>query len=164
MAIIRIASFQDLTTFMTEAKLPYEADAEQRIVVTPTNKPPLTGQLLLRWEKQLPYVQAIQAIVKDVPADRRADIEQAICIANNTIALPGLGYDHASSVVYFRLTIPMYEEGMLAATFVRQINAVISNARDFLVPFQQVVNGQPGAKILELAVAFAQAQAQAAGK
>jgi hypothetical protein len=155
MPITRIASFDDLTLFLTESALPFQADAEKKLVVLPTQKPPLVGQMLIRWEKQLPYVQVIHPMVRDVPKERLSEVEHAMGRANNTIPLPGFGFEYTHNFVYFRLTVPMYEEGMLAASFRRQVEGVLKNARDFLIPFQRVVSGEPGDRILELAVTAA---------
>jgi hypothetical protein len=51
----------------------------------------------------------------------------------------------------------MYDEGMLAISFRKQLASVMSNARQFVVPFQKVVQGEPGDRILQLAVAEAAA-------
>jgi len=158
MPITRVAKFEDLLAFLSESNVPFQVDNAAKVAVLPLNEPPLVGQILIRWEKQLPYVQILYPLVRDVPAERRGEVEHAICRANNTISLPGFGYEYSSNFIYFRLTVPMYEEGMLALSFRRQVEGVISNSRDFLVPFQQVVAGEPGEKILQLAVAAAQAR------
>ena len=158
MPITRIAKFEDLVAFAAESGIPHEADAEKQIMVLPLSERLLTGQILIRWEKQLPYAQLVYPMVKDVPAERRAEVEHAICRANNTIPLPGFAYEYTNNFIYFRLTVPMYEEGMLAQSFRRQIDAVRNNAKDFLVPFQQVVAGAPGETILQLAVEAANAR------
>jgi hypothetical protein len=157
MPVIRIASFEDLTTFLTESGRAHEVDADQKLIVLPVHEPPLSGQMLIRWEKQLPYVQIIHPLEREVPIGRRSDVEHAICRANNTIALPGFGFEYTHNFIYFRLTVPMYDEGMLARSFRRQMEAVVKNARDFVIPFQQIVAGEPGEKILGLAVTAAKA-------
>jgi hypothetical protein len=159
MPITRVAKFEDLLAYMTESNVPFQVDNDAKVAVLPLNEPPLVGQILIRWEKELPYAQIIYPLVRGIPPERRAEVEHAICVANNTIPLSGFGYEYKNSLVYFRLTVPMYEEGMLAQSFRRQVEAVINNSRDFLVPFQQVVAGEPGEKILELAVAAAKARA-----
>src|SRR5262249_47396897 len=113
----------------------------------------------IRWEKQLPYVQVIHPMVLDVPVERLAEVEHAICRANNTIAVPGFGFEYSKRFIYFRLCVPIYEEGIAAASFQRQILGAIRNARAFLLPFREVVEGKPGEEILSLAVAHARAAA-----
>jgi hypothetical protein len=151
MSIARIASFSDLITLLEETSTPHRADTERQTVELPAP----TGSLVVRWDKKLPYVQIIQIMVPNVPADRRGEVEHAICRANNTIALPGFGFEYDKNFIYMRLCVPMYEEGMLAQSFRKQLASVVSNARQFTAPFEKVVAGEPGEKILQLAVAAA---------
>ncbi|HKA90442.1 MAG TPA: hypothetical protein VKE22_22425 [Haliangiales bacterium] len=155
--MIRIATFQDCLAYFAELKVPHKIDAATQLIEIPTELPPLVGQHYIRFEKALPYVQLIQPMVRDVPADRRAEVEHAICVANNTVPLPGFAYQYQNNFIYYRLTLPMYEEGMLATSFQKQQLSLLKNARDFLIPFRQVVDGKPGSQILDLAVAFATA-------
>jgi hypothetical protein len=147
----RLASFEDLLAFLDEAKLPHKADAGTQLVEVPTSSGPLRGSVYIRWERQLPYVQVIHPMVLDVPPERLADVERAICRANGGIALPGFGFEYEKRFIYFRLCVPVYEEGMLTASFQRQVLGVIHNARDFLVPFREVVAGRSGDEIMSLA-------------
>ncbi len=71
--------------------------------------------------------------------------------ANNIIAVPGLGFHHDNHFVYMRLCVPMYDDGMAAADFQKQILAVVGNARDFLGAFRAIVGGEPGEKVMALA-------------
>ncbi len=157
MSIDRIASFSDLLTLLNETNTPHRADTERQVVEIPMAAPPLKGPLVVRWEKNLPYVQIIHPIVDGVPRERRAEVVDAICRANNAIPLPGFGYHYDNNFVYMRLCVPMYEEGMLATSFRKQLASVVSNAREFMVPFQKVVQGESGERILELAIAAAAA-------
>jgi hypothetical protein len=155
--IERVASFSDFITLLNETNTPHRADQERQTVEIPTTAPPLSGPLVVRWEKQLPYAQVIQVMVESVPRARLQEVEHAICRANNTIALPGFGYSYDNDFIYMRLCVPMYEEGMLAISFRKQLASVMSNARQFVVPFQKVVQGEPGDRILQLAIAEAAA-------
>jgi hypothetical protein len=51
--------------------------------------------------------------------------------------------------------VPMYEEGMLASSFQRQVGAVIKNAGDFAGPFGEIVAGKPVKQVMELAMKYA---------
>jgi len=155
--IDRIASFSDFITLLNETNTPHRADPERQTVEIPTTAPPLTGSLVVRWERKLPYVQVIQPMVQGVSRERRPEVEHAICRANNGIPLPGFGYAHDHDFIYMRLCVPMYEEGMLAQSFRKQLASVVSNAQQFIGPFQKVIQGEPGERILELAVAAAAA-------
>src|SRR5215831_6507607 len=136
MSTARIASFADLLTFLSETSTPHTADLERQTVELSTTAPP--GTMVIRWEKALPYVQIIHIMVTDVPAARRAHVEEAICRANNAIALPGFGYAYDKDFIYMRLCVPMYEEGMLTLSFRKQIASVLSNASQFIGAFTKV--------------------------
>src|SRR6266508_352672 len=110
MPITRITSFTDLVQALEESNTPHRADADRQTVEIPAASP--FGSLGVRWEKRLPYGQIVQPMVKNVPRERRSEVEQAICRANNTIALPGFGYEYGKDFVYMRLCVPIYEEGM----------------------------------------------------
>jgi len=155
--IARVASFADLITLLSETLTPHRADHERQTVEITTTAPPLIGPLVVRWEKKLPYAQIVQVIVESVPRSRLSQVEDAICRTNHTIALPGFGYSFDRDLIYMRLCVPIYEEGMTASAFTRQLASVASNARQFAVPFRRVVEGEPGERILELAVAEATA-------
>lgn len=152
MAITRFTSYQDLVAYLVEHHVPHEAQPDNLVVEMPVNAPPLAGLLYIRWEKQLPYVQIIHPFVLDVPEDRIREIESALCHANTIIALPGLGFEYQKRFVFMRLCVPMYEEGMLAASFQRQVLGVLQNAKDFLAPLRDVVAGASGKDVLALAV------------
>jgi hypothetical protein len=159
----RLTSFSDLIAFLDDAKLPHHADASQQVVEVPTSSGPLKGSVYIRWERQLPYVQVIHPMVLDVPAERLGDVEHAICKANGTVPLPGFGFEYGKRFIYFRLCVPMYDEGMLTGSFQRQVLGVIQNARDFLLAFRDVAAGRPGDEILELAVTHASEATEAQG-
>jgi hypothetical protein len=151
----RLAKFSDLLAFLEEAKLPNKADAQSQVVEVPTSSGPLKGSVYIRWEKQLPYVQIIHPMVLNVPPERLADVEHAICRANLTLPQPGFGFEYERSFIYFRVCVPVYEEGMLTTSFQRLVLGAIHTARDFLLPFQDIVGGKPGEEILRLAVEHA---------
>jgi hypothetical protein len=155
--IERVTSFADLITLLNETKTPHRADLQRQVVEIPTTAPPLTGPMVVRWEKALPYAQIIQVMVEGVPPARVGDVEHAICRANNTVALPGFGYAVDQGFIYMRLCVPIYEDGMSTSGFRRQMASTLSNARQFASPFQKVVHGEPGDRILALAVAEATA-------
>jgi hypothetical protein len=140
MPIETLVTFADLLALLKESRVPHEVDMAAQVVELPANAPPFVGHTLIRWEKKLPYVQIIAPMVRNI-----------------TISLPGFGYEYDRNFVYMRLCVPMYEEGMLVKSFRNQIASVVSNARQFLVPFQKVVTGEHGERILALAVAEAAA-------
>lgn len=152
MAITRLTKYSDLVEYLAENNVPHKTDPANQVVELPVTSPPLTGVLYIRWEKKLPYVQIIHPFVGNVPENRITDVETALCRANTIIPLPGLGFEYEKRFVYMRLCVPMYEEGMLASSFQRQVIGVLQNAKDFVGAFRDVVGGSPGTEVMALAV------------
>ena len=154
-AILR--SFGELVTFLNQNGVPNGAVMGDHVVELPVTIPPLEDIVHVRWEKIVPYLQLICVMVRDVPPDRNHEVEIACCRANNPITFPGFGFDYTRRSVYFRHTHVM-SDGIEPAFLQKLVLSVASNARDFLVPFRRVVGeGQPGERIVDLAVEFAQA-------
>jgi len=149
--ITRITNFKELIAILEETKVPHRYEAEPQVVEIQTGLP--AGNLFVRWEKTLPYVQIIQPMVRNVPRERLAEIEHGICRANNFAPLPGFGFDYDKGFVYMRLVVPMYEEGMLTQSFNRQLRAAVQNAKEFTNAFVKVVEGAPGEQLVPLAIA-----------
>jgi hypothetical protein len=152
MPIERLVKFPDLVTYLDELKAPYRIDTANQVCEVAVTVPVKTS-LFIRWETRVPYVQIFLPFVNDVPANRVADVCDAVVRANAINPLPGLGYQHDLKFVYMRLCVPMYEEGMLAVSFQKQIHAVLRLAQDFVGAFQDIVKGEPGSAVMTLAVA-----------
>ena len=152
MATVQLKAFPDLLAYLTESNVPHRGDPETQMVELPVLSPPLVGQVYIRWEKKLPFVHVVHPFVARVPPERIPEIETAICRANTVIALPGLGYEYDLRFVYMRVTVPVFEEGVVALTFQRLVRGVLQNAKDFLGPFRDIVAGKPGAEVMALAI------------
>jgi hypothetical protein len=152
MATTRLTHFPDLLAFLGENHVSHRLDGANQLIELPVGAPPLSGVLYIRWEKKLPFVQLIYPFVGDVPADRVREVETAICRANTMSALPGLGYEYEKRFIYMRLCVPVFDEGVLASSFQRQLLGVVQNAKDFVGAFRDIIAGQPGAEIMALAV------------
>ena len=157
MAVERIRTFEDLAAWLDESKQRFRVDATGLVAEVTVTKPrPLSGTLTMRWD--VPYVHLELPFVLDVPESRIRAVETALVLANNIIALPGLGFDYARRSVYMRIAVPMHDDGMLATSFKAQVFGVLAVANDFLAPFQAIVAGQPGEQVMELAVETAKAR------
>jgi hypothetical protein len=153
MSIERIASWNDLVSFLTKEKVPHQKNDADRSVQIPVELEDFHSQLYLRWEANLPYVQAVCPVHVGVPDDRVAAVESAIARLNHAIALPGFGYDHVNKFVYFRLTITVEPAGMDANFFGLMARAVMNNAHDFHGAIVGVVHGDPPEGALAVAAA-----------
>lgn len=152
MPITQLTKISDLVEHLRESNVPHQVG--NNVVDLPINAGVVNGVLYIRWEVGLPYVQLIFPFLFEIPEARVREVESAICHANGVIALPGFGYEYDRKFIYMRLCVPMYEEGMLAASFQKQVFGVVNNVKDFALAFQEVVRGNQGAEIMALAVKF----------
>ena len=159
-----LTTFDQLLSFLAENKFPHAVDRAHQVVELPSKAAPLPGNLLIRWEKRLPFVQFIQFMIDDVPAARIQELEGAIARINCALEVPGVGLDHARRRLYFRLTMPVFApEGIAATTFHRMGQACVAQAKDLHAAFQAVVDGNPGAEIERIAREKRAARPQAEG-
>jgi hypothetical protein len=152
MATARLTKFDDLLAYLRENNVPHKPDPDG-VELGLGN-----SIVYVRWEKALPYVQLIHPFIGNVPRERERDLEIALCRANATIKLPGFGYDHINHILYMRLCMQLYENGVSPATFQRQVFAVLENAKQFLPPFRDIIAGAPGDSVLDLALKYNPAQ------
>src|SRR5258706_16411562 len=102
-----LTSFDDLVAFLAANKFPHQLDRAGQVVELPTNDPSLPGNLYLRWEKQLPFIQFIQFVIADVPVARVNDVSRACVLLNNKIEVPGFGFDDDARRLYNRTVVPV---------------------------------------------------------
>jgi hypothetical protein len=159
MAPTTIRSINELLDVLTAHNVPHAVKPDSRTVEIPARTPPLDSTCYIRWEKDLPYVQIICPMAVGIPPERHRDLDAAMSRANNAVAFPGFGLDHEHGTLYFRYTMAMFgEDGVATTVFQRIVLAVMNKARDFVVPFRQVIEGKPGDQILAAVTAYVQAQ------
>lgn len=147
-----VHTYDELVKLLTEEKVTFRTDAETQVVELASGKtPPLLGNIYVRWEKAVPFIQLIQFMVDDVPAERVHEVETAIVRLNNTLEVGGFGFDHSNRRMYCRLTLPVFAEIGIEADVIQKIcNGVVRNALEFLDAFKAVIADQPGEQVIEL--------------
>ncbi len=146
-----LTSFDDLASLLDRDKTKHVIDRQHQVIEIPTDAPPLPGNLYLRWEKQVPFVQLIHAVLLDVPSARVLDIERAITVLNNAIALPGFGFDEDSRRLYYRIVVPVFPpQGIEAEVLQRLVEGCVRTARQYQTAFMAVVAGRSGGDIVEI--------------
>lgn len=146
-----LQSFDDLVAFLVENKLPHRLDVAHQLVELPSNAAPLPGNLYLRWEKTVPFMQIIHFMLENLPEDRLSEVEAAIARLNNTLEVGGFGIDHEQRRLYCRLTVPVLPPDGINPMTLNQLGiGVVRNARTFVDPLKEVVEGKPGTTIIEL--------------
>ncbi len=159
MAIARLTKFDDLIAYLKENNVPHKADPADQGVEVAVASPQDAGSIYIRWEKDLPYVQVIYPFIGNIPDARVPDVESAVVRVNNTIKLPGFGYEHGNHLLYMRLCVQLYDDGISATAFQRQVFAVLQNAKEFAGAFRDVVAGASAKDVLDLAIKHNQAPA-----
>src|SRR5512135_2976123 len=162
MATERLTNFTDFVAYLEENKVPHRSDANALAVQLPIAESAGAGAVLVRWERDLPYVQVIYPFITDVPTARILAIESALCRVNTTIRLPGFGLEYDSRAIYMRLCVQLYDGGIPALACEQQIRAVLQNARESGAAFREVVAGAPAENVVDIAIKHAQAAAAGA--
>jgi hypothetical protein len=150
MPVETLKTFADLLNFLTERRAPYQADMALQLIEMPAKAPPLDDLLYVRWDKRWPYVQIVQPVVRNVFFDRTKQVMEALCRLNDHLPCADFGLEPERRFIYLRRCLPVYEEGLWASWFERELRVVTALARELYRPLRQVVAGAPGASIIEL--------------
>jgi len=152
-----VHTFDELVKFLTENNVQFRSDPQAWVMELPTQSPPLVGNLYVRWEKAVPFLQIIQFMVDGVPAERVHDVETAIIRLNNTLEVGGFGFDHTARRLYCRMTIPVFQPDGINPIAINQLgNGIVRNALEFLEVFQAVIGGKSGETVVDIYKALAE--------
>ncbi len=144
----QLRSYDELVAFLEAQKIPHKVDAANHAVLVATPPPALPGGAIVRWETKIPYLQIIQQITAPVPDERVRELETAISHINDTAMIPGYGFSYAGKVVYYRLSVPIYDGSISSDSLDRAITAVLNNAAQLEPALKKVVEGAAGASVL----------------
>lgn len=157
-----LTKFEQLVAFLNENKFPHKVDVAQQVVELPSNAAPLPGNLYVKWEKTVPFLQVIHFMIEDVPEDRVRELETAIVRLNNLLEVGGFGFDHATRRLYCRLTAPAFpNDGIDPVTLNQLGTGCVRNAREFYDALRAVVDGMPGDQIADAYTKLVQSRARA---
>lgn len=150
--------FAALVSFLEANKYPHAVNREAQLVELPSKAAPLPGNLLIKWEKKMPFFSLIQFMIDNVPDDRIHDVETAITRLNCNLEVPGLGFDHTTKRVYLRLVVPVIApNGIPAGAFNQLGQGCVKQAQELYPGLKAVVDGRPGDQILTFAAELARA-------
>ncbi len=156
----RITGFADMVELLVSDGVTHTKDDAEQMVQIPTEKGQFRGTLYIRWDKTLPYVNAICPVLFQIPEERMAAVERACMRINHAIALPGFCVEPEQRFAYCRVTVPIEPGGMEASFYRLMMMAPVHNAADFFLALKGVVDGAPPEGVV--AVAAQQANAKAA--
>lgn len=147
MATIR--RYEDLARALEASDTSHRANPSTREIAFPTRSR-LPGPILVRFERNAPFLGIRQVMVEGIPADRFADLEIALAHVNHQVDVSGFNLDHARGQLYYRVSIPLFDAGIEAEDINRVARGVLGNALEFEPAFTAVVKGRKGAEISEV--------------
>jgi hypothetical protein len=158
-------TFEELIGYLKSQNLVRQADSKRQIVEVPSQGAPLPGNLLIKWEKDLPFINIVHFMIEKIPADRLSELESAIARVNNKLELAGFYIDHDSMRLYARLIVPVLPPHGIEATDLNTLGGIcVRSGQEFRDTFQAVVDGRPGAEASQIYRALAEKKRAAAGQ
>ena len=136
---MEVTSFDDLVKLLSRDGINHQSNLEQKYVVTPTRKDPLNSVLVIRWAAPDGVVHFIQVMPVEIPEGRLPAIESAMIRMNHAYPVPGLGYNHEASTLYFRFTVPLLPRGKLTEQEVGEYFSYCVNQAASLLPTMEAV-------------------------
>lgn len=162
-ATTSFVDFAGLVAFLEANQIPHAVDRERQLLELASKAPPFTANLLIKWEKQLPFVSIIQFMIDDVPEARIPDLETAITRLNCALEVGGLGFDHSTRRLFQRTIAPVFApEGITASTFNKLTHGTVAQAKDLYPSLKAVIDGRPGKDVAQIARELSQSAAPAA--
>lgn len=150
MSASAVKSFEQLVAFFTAQNFPHQADPARQLVELPSKAAPLPGNLYVKWERTVPFLQLIHFMIDGVPAERVPEIETAALRLNNLLEVGGFGFDHETRRLYCRLTVPVFpSDGIEPMTLNQLGTGVVRNALEFHSVFQEIIDGARGDQVVE---------------
>lgn len=147
-----IHNYSELVKFLEDSKIPHHKNDQAQLIELPSNaSPPLTGNLYIKWERSVPFIQIVQFMVDDVPAERLRDLETAILRLDNQLEVGGFNFDYDRRRLYCRLTVPVFPpDGIQWATLNQLAAGVVRNGKEFIDAFKEVLGGKSGEHIIDI--------------
>ena|SRR6266487_3473229 len=145
-----IKSYDELLGTLRTNNVPHQANPANQTIEIRTAADAFGNVLYVRWEKQLPFVQIIQPMIQNVPANRVQAVEAAMGRINNAAVFAGLGFDYPTHLLYFRITLPILPDGVRSDMLQALLQGAVINAGEVAEAMRRVVAGAPGEDVLNL--------------
>ncbi|MEW4529510.1 MAG: YbjN domain-containing protein [Maioricimonas sp. JB045] len=137
-----LASFEDVVAVLERDGVPHQVNAEQQFVTIPTRRNGFQGVMLIRWAATDGVLHFVQNMPLQVPEDRRSDLVDAMVRLNHVYPVPGLGFNHATSTTYYRMTVPIQPRGGLTdRELTTYFNYALQQAINLLPTVKAVIDG-----------------------
>jgi putative sensory transduction regulator len=144
-----VHTFEEFVQVLEGKRVPHRAYASARLVELESGSP-LPGPLQIKWETKVSFINVGNLVLRDIPQDRLRELETAVARINHHLPVLGFGLDTLGRVLYFRVAVPVFADGINPDTLDQLAKGVIGNATEFMSSFGAVVQGRPGDEVTEI--------------
>ena len=138
-----VSDFDGLVALLNRDSVTHQTENDDQYVLIPTEKGGIDSVCIIRWAAQDGFVHFVHRIPVKLPADRVADVETAMMRLNHSIPIPGLGINHESLGMYFRMTVPFNPRGGLSDQEIRAyFSHTLSQSERWRALLTAVVDGK----------------------
>ncbi|TWT40135.1 hypothetical protein KOR42_49830 [Thalassoglobus neptunius] len=139
----QIKSLENLMQFFQRIGINSQADLEQGFIAIPVKKEAFDAVHVVRWATSDGVVHFIQVIPLKVAPERIGALESAIVRLNHSYPVPGLGFNHETGTLYFRMTVPFAPAGYLTEQETQEyFGYCINQAYQFVPTLTELVEGR----------------------
>ncbi|MEW4487963.1 YbjN domain-containing protein [Thalassoglobus sp. JC818] len=139
----QIKSLENLMQFFQRIGVNSQADLEQGFIAIPVKKEAFEAVHVVRWATSDGVVHFIQVIPLKVAPERIAALESAIVRLNHSYPVPGLGFNHETGTLYFRMTVPFAPAGYLTEQEAQEyFGYCINQAYQFVPTLTELIEGR----------------------
>lgn len=138
-----VSSFEDLTASLSRLGINHQKNDEQQFVLMTVENENFKAAQVIRWAAPDGVVHFIQVIPLRAPEENLPAIESSILRLNHIYPVPGLGVNHETNALYFRMTVPLAPRGHLRENEVKDyISYCVRQAIQFTPTLTEVAQGR----------------------
>lgn len=139
-----LRSADDLFSLLEADGVPHRSDPSRGEALIPTRLGPDEEALLaLRWAQADGFVHLFQDLNTPVEPAALPAVDEAIARLNHSMPVAGFGVNSGTGRLYYRMTVPLREGGVLPDTALRALfSATVKNGADFVGVLRRVARGE----------------------
>ncbi len=108
-----VRSFEELKSSLDKDHVKYQENKASQLVIIQTTRGSYKGGQVIVWSQKARTVHFMEVIQLRLPKEKLSDVETAFSHLNHTLTIPGLGINHGSNRMYFRISVPFSPQGGL---------------------------------------------------
>ena len=138
-----VQNFDALVELLNRDSVTHQTDVDEQYVVIPTEKGGMDSVFVISWAGEDGVVHFIHQMPIEMPKDKLNDVETAMVRLNHAMPVPGLGINHDSELLYFRMTIPIQPRGGMTPQEVRAFfSHTLSQSEEWRPVMSAVIKGE----------------------